>query len=458
MRGIRSWLGSRTEGGAIPDTGSNSGQQGSRTSRQLPPATTELDVSEVDPLEEARILLTYGREREATKLLAWHVQANSADDVAFTQLARLFLSLDEHASFVTLIDTGVRQQREDRFLRQCLAAGFKRWPDDLNLTALAERVGLALPAKRRTAPSQPIGEPPKARPGPLPREASRPPVTPQSVEVRQPASAPFSREPAGAVPLVEYLIDIDSLTTTESYALRVLDSTARLQRLRLGRCATELMTRFVQNAISREPRNFSHYVDLLLLYAENKDVDAFARTLWRMFWVLGDQEPRLRSDLLQVGEHMGGNPLIAALHEVHNGRRGLREIGDEFNLLPYVEDPALATSLVIEQQSKQAHNVTQPASDQRRILDEVRRCIASGSPSKAMDILEITLLSDPSRHVFYPILFSLYEIKRAFDRFRDFEIKILGATQQPPLETVLKILDMSKKLQKLSGQPKVSVA
>jgi hypothetical protein len=444
MGRIRSWLDRRTG----PEASAPAASTRIGGAPTLGRDHAELDVAEeVDPLEEARILLTYGRSRAAAKVLAWHVQAAPADDVAFTQLARLYLSLDEHAGFVTLVDTGFRQRRNTRLLRQCVAVALKRWPDDLNFTELAEQIGLQLPRRR---PSKP--HPRAVRQTPAASAAPPPVYGPPPAVPAVPTAARAEPETAAdpVLPLVALLPPLGGLAAAERYALSALDSVSVLRRLHLGEGEDGLLQRFLHNAIAREPGNFRHYVDLLLYLSERRDQENFARALWRLFWVLGEREPRLRSDLLQVGEHMGTHPLIVGLRGVQDGRKRLDELGDELGLLPLVGAEGDGRTLVEARDHSHPDTSAADRSAQREILETVRGLLSLGEADKAMWILEETLVKDPTRHALYPILFSLYEIRQAFDRFRHFELKILGAKDQPPLETVLKILDTSKKLQRLA--------
>lgn len=416
-----------------PDLASPSEHSAPSSPESMESVDEAIQVGEVSALEEAEVFIQYGYLDRAANLLQQHLTSTATRDPGILEtLLNLHLRLGNIDAYADLLEQASAIQSDPERLRQAIIAGLRADPENLPLRVLAQTsLGLGVQHVNTLLGIEPAPATPEAIEATAPAPTDTPPEIPAAPAPPQPvrANQPTFRK---GLPLLQGEISLSTLNDEEKSVLRAFAEPARAARIHLAVGSPIDAIPALQRAIHAQPKALVNHVELLKIYQAHKQIDAFVRTLWQLFVVLGPSGQALKDRWLSIGFSLGQHPALEALAQARDSTR-IETIGQRFGFRGLERGPARKRPLVELVRDNDATDATE-SSD--ATLQEIDSYLEFGQIDLALERLEQAILSDPMAVHLYPPLLELYDRMDALGRLTDFASQIKQRVQRPPEEVV----------------------
>ena len=238
-------------------------------------------------------------------------------------------------------------------------------------------------------------------------------------------------EPQASVALVNFQPEVGLLNILEKLTLRSFQAVNEVDELELGIQGFEATTRGLQWQIAEDPHHLNNYVELLTRYHRLGDVGAYARVMWRLFWMMGNKGYSLRKRMLQHGLQLGRHPVLHGLVKVLLGETTLERLAWRLRLEP-VHEFVQIEDLPLVSPADGEHGADRKKTPEDKLLTNAVEMVEYGQADYALNALEKALFSDPEQLALYPLfLISTYTLGTRRDS-RPFNSEFSVATSSHP--------------------------
>lgn len=404
-------------------------------------AESSVEVQEVDALTEYKVYKQFGYHEKAADSLAQYLSKNishldgEARGSLLNELAHLWLEAkkpDELGYMLSSYASMLSKEQIEDYVKQGLALD----KNNLNLRVVAEEM-LGWGVQETAAE---IGEKsgldaPQAKQNRRfnRRQAEKEVVAPVVAERPRKELVRSTQRPANIL-----------VRDEEKATLMGFMKPENGYRLMKDRLAYEAAVSYVNKAIREADKPAALIIDALSLDYKNRNIDYFARHLWRLYYTLGQYGRQVKERMLGWGLNLGDNEIFEKL-EANPNEVQLREIGLEYGFLEKGNNINRAQRKSLVQVRTDIESAQQSASE--KILKDAESLLMYGQVEEAMDVLEEAIVEHPKESQLYITLFDICERAEEWERLEKVLHKIRANVQNPPEEVVLA---MSQLLQKIN--------
>lgn len=406
---------------------------------ELNQPSDQIQLEQATLLAEVEVYLEFGYKDQAAQALHDYLkQTSDAEPAQYIALLELYLELDNLNDFSEVLESEYQHGVLARSsLDQLLQRALKMDPDHMVLLGLAERycphilpeshqhtdqssAQMALPVEDTVTKT---GTPGDIQSEPPPNHVNDTPSGTSATELR----------------LVNGTCKILPLTASEQLSISTLLPAGTRSRLLFNSGYPEAAIRSLTNEFKVSKRPLTPLVSLLRFCFLQKDIETYARFLWRLNQILAPHGGVLRNHLLSYGQKMGEHPVFTALlGSVTNA--DVYQIGLDYGYVTHTmqEKQPLITLHKAERTVEGAE--TDPLREADSRLDD-------GQITQAIVILENALLYNPEDLSLYPALFTLYEKTEDLTRLEAFSQKLRTSYQLLPADAMLTMNQLHERMQ-----------
>ncbi|CAK0740404.1 conserved hypothetical protein [Gammaproteobacteria bacterium] len=446
-------------------------------------ATSQIVASEIfstnfqksDPLVEASIYLEYGYyERAAETLHDFVNKSDQADLSILHQLLEIYLQLEQIDNYADILERLCLTKEQPDFLRQALAAGFRKDYGNRKLQVVADTY-LDFKGKEVESTIEPLSEDIAIEPMEdaavqmeedtfiediekgtiesteglnadtpveLMEKLNKEPKTLDVSSENTPGTAPITHTRKNFF-LVSGFYPLEPLNDEEKIVLRSFASPSLEAKLYLATNQWENAIPVLHRAISIQPEVVSNYVEILNLLYFRHDIEDYSRTLWKLFSVLGESNNDLKMRLLGIGFSLGHHSILELLAQSREAYQ-IEAIGKEHGLIPC--ELATTTKYPLIQVAEKIKQPTTTSPSDDAVLIEVEAYLEYGQIDEAVLLLEKTILENPRQVRLYSHLLNLYDHMDDLERLIRFTLEIKKKIKYPPSEVAPLIVELYKHL------------